>query len=701
MNIIKKLINWFKTVPVKSGHILFRIFQMVPFFFLLIIFMYQEAKKIFLKLPIVGKLLNKITLPFLSKRSSLLEKVVNKIEAIRPFQVKRYYLINLAYDNLKIKKTRSLITILGMSIGVGIIVYLLSLGYGIERLVISKVARLDELRIADVLPGETSESKLTKAVLQKIQKIKFVQKTIPVVSIVGKINYKNAKIDILTYAITDEYTKITGQQLIKGQMFADNGKYLSMNTTEVLGADLELKIATDGSKISNQNLVFNIHPEKPIIARETCNIQAKILGFATRINGNYQGYEYWGSSYSPYFPSGRIAFDKKANKELGVWVKSKVPLFNKLPNDNYQPVLNDDGKQDWSEVCFKKADLYIYDRYAFGEVLGESTESATISATDSALTTSEIDASDSANLATNNDVYTVATSSGGVEFVSLQATDSAFTKPKSEFLSFESEPKGEAVISSGMANLLGIPKDKIIGIHFKVSFILVRNLLEKATGRMITKEVDYKVVGMVDDLTKEYFYIPLSDIQKAGVRNYSQLKVIALDQRRLSEIRKDVEVLGLKTTSAVDTVIQIESLFGNLRIFLGLLGAIALGVAALGMFNTLTVSLLERTREIGGMKAMGMVSREIEELFLSEAIIIGFAGGLGGLLLGFLGGQLTSFLISIFAIIKGTGYLQVSYIPPALYILIIIASFIIGLLTGVYPSIRAKKISALNALRYE
>ena len=182
---------------------------------------------------------------------------------------------------------------------------------------------------------------------------------------------------------------------------------------------------------------------------------------------------------------------------------------------------------------------------------------------------------------------------------------------------------------------------------------------------------------------------------------FSQIKVILSNKDVLPVVRKEIESLGFHTSSTVDTVAQIESLFANLRILLGLLGMVALGVASLGMFNTLTVSLLERTREIGGMKTMGVISNEVQDLFLAEAMILGLGGGTGGLLLGYLIGNFLSFLVSIVAIAHGQGYLQLTTIPLFLSTFIIIASFFVGLVTGLYPAQRAKKISALNALRYE
>src|SRR3990167_2725018 len=102
-------------------------------------------------------------------------------------------------------------------------------------------------------------------------------------------------------------------------------------------------------------------------------------------------------------------------------------------------------------------------------------------------------------------------------------------------------------------------------------------------------------------------------------------------QASVDHARKQVEALGMKTSSVTDTVDQINRLFSTLRLILGLLGIVALSVASLGMFNTLTVSLLERTREVGMMKAIGMRSSEVRDLFLTESMTMGFFGGIGGL----------------------------------------------------------------------
>jgi ABC-type antimicrobial peptide transport system permease subunit len=233
-----------------------------------------------------------------------------------------------------------------------------------------------------------------------------------------------------------------------------------------------------------------------------------------------------------------------------------------------------------------------------------------------------------------------------------------------------------------------------------VQFIVVKNLMPEIEGRVLTSSVDYKITGVADD---EETSICTSRLR---TRSVSASGIFAdqggvFGQGPAAKTRKEIETMGFKTNSTADTIAQIESLFANLRVVLGLLGMVALGVASLCMFNTLTVSLLERTREIGGMKTMGVVSDEIQDLFLAEAMIMGLGGGIGGLLLGAFVGKALSFGISLIAVVNGQGYLNLTYVPTYLTVFIMLSSFIVGIITGFYPAQRAKRISALNALRYE
>lgn len=680
--------GFWKNIPVRIKRDvpkLMKIIFLFGGFFLLLIFFLAEKLTYFLnRIRLISLLIKKITPFWNSKLKPIYEKIIDKVEASRSSEVKRSYLIQLGYKNLMTKKVRTVVTILGMSVGVGIIVLLLSFGYGIERMVISRVASLDELKMVDISSGENTALRLNKQVAQKIEKISGVNKLLPMVSVVGRVNYNKAITDVLVYAVSRSYLDSIKTKLLKGKLFTNNTIFPeikaseSLETGEIAGIETQMTKASLGSKITSGEVYFNINPDVAAIAWKSCSIDSEILGYTTRLEGGLRGEEVWGGDYYPFTDKGREGYDEKRKVFLGKWVKANTALFEKTKDDTLVPKLDEYGRQKWETVCLQEKNLQINgDVLNFSEVLGEATESASYEST------------------------VIATDSSGLEFVSLEASQSAVTKSETKTLNFESPPEQEAVVSLGLLNLLNIPADKSLGKSFKVSFIIVKSLMPEIDGKAMTSEVEYKIIGVTDDADTSYFYIPFIDIYKLSIKNFSQFKVILDKQESLTKVRKQIETLGFRTASTVDTVNQIESLFANLRILLGLLGMVALTVASLGMFNTLTVSLLERTREIGGMKAMGMVSSEVQDLFLAEAMTMGLSSGIGGLIIGITTGKLISLLISLFALTRGQGLLDLTYTPPVFIIFILLSSFVVGALTGFYPAQRAKKISALNALRYE
>jgi ABC-type lipoprotein release transport system permease subunit len=699
---LKDIILHFPSHAVKAFHTLV-IFG--SFFIILVFFMISLCVKMTHYVPGLSFLMKKLEAAWDRTAKGTYLKIYEKLEDLRPFKIKRRYLVFVAFQNLNMRKSRSLITIIGMSVGVGIIVYLLSLGYGIEKLVISQVASLEELQMVDVSSGESSTASLSKAALQKIKKIAEVKEVIPMISVVGRLNFNNAKTDILVYAVPKSYLEASRPDMVTGKYFSQKDVDILGETPEVAGETVTVKKATYGTPLTRYKVFFALLPKQEVAVWSDCTIKAKIIGTTVRTESTLEGMEFWGSEYAPFQPYGRESFDKQKNEYLGRWIKGEFPLFEHKSETELAEKIGIDGVQEWKFGCVQAKHTQIVEEIRIrGEVLGEATESATLTASASAslaaTDSADLDASASADLA-NSDYAnaTVATSEAGVEVISMDKKDQP--EKKEQTLQFKSKVSGEAVISTALLNLLNIPREKATSTDFKISFIIIRSLMPSIQGRILTEEVEYKVVGVVDDDENQFIYIPIQDINVLGVTNYSQAKLLVTDQKYLPEVRHSVETLGYKTASTADTIEQIETFFTGLRGVLGVLGFIALGVASLGMFNTLTVSLLERTREIGGMKTMGMVSGEIQELFLAEAMIMGFSGGIGGILLGFFVGKMSSYIISIIAISQGVGYLELTYVPFSLILFIILSSFVVGLVTGLYPSYRAKKISALNALRYE
>ena len=136
------------------------------------------------------------------------------------------------------------------------------------------------------------------------------------------------------------------------------------------------------------------------------------------------------------------------------------------------------------------------------------------------------------------------------------------------------------------------------------------------------------------------------------------------------------------------------------QLFLGSLAAISLLVAAIGITNTMIMSIYERTREIGVMKVLGCFVGNIRTIFLMEAGCIGFLGGVIGIILSYF----ISFLMNTFGFSmsgSSAGYYgtDVSIIPLWLVALGLVFATLIGLVSGFYPANRAVKISALEAIK--
>lgn len=139
----------------------------------------------------------------------------------------------------------------------------------------------------------------------------------------------------------------------------------------------------------------------------------------------------------------------------------------------------------------------------------------------------------------------------------------------------------------------------------------------------------------------------------------------------------------------------------TINIILLVFGAVALFVSAIGMFNTMTIALLERAQEIGIMKALGASRQDIRKLFLAESIIIGFLGGMFGIIIGYIGIHAVNTGVNALAKSMGGQMFDLFYIPASFIIFILVFSTAVGLLTGLYPAKRAAELNPLEALRYK
>lgn len=282
------------------------------------------------------------------------------------------------------------------------------------------------------------------------------------------------------------------------------------------------------------------------------------------------------------------------------------------------------------------------------------------------------------------------------------------------FLSGEnfSDNGQEVVLGSEILVMLGVEEEEIIGEIIEVKFIPVGDerkeiviIQEEDDEDEIVKNegynVEYTVAGVIIDSQAPIIYFPIEEAKSSGIEDYSEVLLVLNEWVDMGVVRKNIENLGMRTSSVMDTVDQIQSFFTYFRLSLVIVGVVAFLIAVLGMVNTLTVSLMERTREVGLLKAIGMRSEEIKKLFITESMIIAFMGGVVGVSLGLLLGGIISLSLSLLSISRGGDYIIVSEIPIVLIFVIVLTAVLVGFMTGLYPSRRAVRISPLDALRYE
>jgi putative ABC transport system permease protein len=267
---------------------------------------------------------------------------------------------------------------------------------------------------------------------------------------------------------------------------------------------------------------------------------------------------------------------------------------------------------------------------------------------------------------------------------------------------YKSNLNREVVVNQTVLKRLGITDpNKIIGEAIDLSVIINSEYFETDDEEPITKEDSFVIVGVMRNESSPYVYVPLEIFKSYGVDYYSNAKIKISDKEFTDNTKRELESLGFKPTSLKDTVDQINQFFVIFQLILALFGAIAVVVAAIGMFNTLTISLIEKTREISFMKVMGTTKKDIWRLFLFEAFFIGIVGSIIGVTVGILaGGFLNSFLIDL-AQKTGNKPVVIFYTPWLLIVITILTSAVLSFITGIYPSYRASRIDPLEAMRYE
>lgn len=230
----------------------------------------------------------------------------------------------------------------------------------------------------------------------------------------------------------------------------------------------------------------------------------------------------------------------------------------------------------------------------------------------------------------------------------------------------------------------------------------------KLKSKITIKDIDFRVVGIFQRIGNpqddSQMYMSIETLRELTGSGDEITSILAEANGNPNEVAKKVEdVLAKKhgddifmamTTEQIQE--QVQSIFGILSIALGGIASISLVVAGFGIMNTMLMSVMERTREIGIMKAIGASNRMIMMIFLIETALLGFVGGLGGIVFG----EITYFGITQ-AAVNFIGVTLPMITSPFLIVFALVFSMVVGIISGLYPAWRASKLDPVEALRYE
>jgi len=209
-------------------------------------------------------------------------------------------------------------------------------------------------------------------------------------------------------------------------------------------------------------------------------------------------------------------------------------------------------------------------------------------------------------------------------------------------------------------------------------------------------------------------YVPISQAQSFFGTDECDTIIVQLendDETTIESVSEAIEEAfsgQVSVTSSTAVLNTISSIFSTVELFLAGIAAISLVVAGIGIMNIMIVSLMERTREIGILKALGMKSRTVLSIFLSEAAIVGLMGATFGIALGWV---LANVVAGIFSgggfmpagdrAVASGGMTIIPVLTPTVFLGAFAFGLIVSMIFALYPAWRASKLKPVEALRYE
>jgi putative ABC transport system permease protein len=243
---------------------------------------------------------------------------------------------------------------------------------------------------------------------------------------------------------------------------------------------------------------------------------------------------------------------------------------------------------------------------------------------------------------------------------------------------------------------------------------------------VVPKELHLKIVGIVETepaagyggMGNARLLMPLqtaSDLRAAQVNDlrdivrdntankttYASLSVRAKSPAQVDVLETAIKNMGFGAFSLLDASKSLRTFFSVFDRLLLVFGSLALAVATLGIVNTLLMAVLERRREIGVLKALGAADSDVQQIFFVEAGVMGFFGGILGVLFGWLLGRAITFGMNVYLQRQNLNPIELSSVPLWLVLCALGFAVLVSLVAGLYPASRAAKLNPVDALRYE
>jgi putative ABC transport system permease protein len=251
--------------------------------------------------------------------------------------------------------------------------------------------------------------------------------------------------------------------------------------------------------------------------------------------------------------------------------------------------------------------------------------------------------------------------------------------------------------SEDMNGLIG--KNVVIG--YKIPAIKEAQTIPLKIVGISTKGFMASFTSTVDPETERTIY----EAQQKDSPNYNRFgnfsfKLKTSNEAKIKEIKDKLIEKGFEADTYADQNERIYDAIGIFQIAMGLFAFIALLAASFGIINTLVIAVMERTKEIGLQKALGMSKWKIFALFSLESIMIGFWGAILGTIIAMIIGTIASLSVSAYYGDSFEGYSLVVFRPLSIFFVIALISAI-AFLAGVIPAFRASRLNPIEALRYE